>query len=131
MINNETEYYKDINLDFKPHPLTGDITYLGNEKAVSRTLRHITEMSPYDSPFNADLHSHLRKTLFELPSEVTKSVMEEKLKWAFNTIEPRAKIHKISIQLNQDETKYEIQVDYSVKSLIENYSTKFYIERLR
>lgn len=124
-------FYSDINLNFKPHPLTGDITFLSDDNAVKRSLVHIVAMLPYDIPFEAEKHGHIRELLFEIPSDATIVALEQRIRWAIETMEPRAKIDNIDIILSAQENGYHIKVDFHVVSLIEQQSIEFYMERLR
>lgn len=124
-------FYSDINLNFVPHPLTGDVTFLSDADAVKRALVHIGEMVSFDIPFEPDLHGHTRELLFEIPSDTTKSALEKLLRWAINKLEPRAAIDEIVIDLAMEESAYQIEVKFHVISLIEQQSVKFYLERIR
>lgn len=124
-------FYSDINLNFKPHPLTGDITFLADDNAVKRSLVHIAAMLPYDIPFESEKHGHIRELLFENPSDATIVALEQRIRWAIETMEPRARIDNIDITLSAQENGYHIKVDFHVVSLIEQQSIEFYMERLR
>ena len=112
-------FYSDINLNFTPHPMTGDFTFLSNEQAVKRCLMHIGAMSPYDIPFEPDLHGHIRELLFELPTDATASTIEQRVRWAIQKLEPRADIKSVDVSLTSDETGYRIVVTFDVISLVE------------
>ena len=48
--------YSDLNLDFNPHPLSGDVTILTDMNALMRSLRNLVFTGKYDisllsSPF--------------------------------------------------------------------------------
>ena len=124
-------FYSDINLNFTPHPMTGDFTFLSNEQAVKRSLIHIGSMLPYDIPFEPDWHGHIRELLFELPTDATSSAIEQRVKWAIKKLEPRADIKSVDVTLSSDETGYRIVVTFDVISLVETQTLEFYMERIR
>lgn len=124
-------FYSDINLNFTPHPMTGDFTFLSNEQAVKRSLIHIGSMLPYDIPFEPDWHGHVRELLFELPTDATSSAIEQRVKWAIKKLEPRADIKSVDVTLSSDETGYRIVVTFDVISLVETQTLEFYMERIR
>lgn len=124
-------FYSDINLNFTPHPMTGDFTFLSNEQAVKRCLMHIGTMLPYDIPFEPDLHGHIRELLFELPTDATASTIEQRVRWAIQKLEPRADIKSVDVSLTSDETGYRIVVTFDVISLVETQTLEFYMERIR
>ena len=130
-MNMMIQYYSDLNLAFKPHPKTGDVTLLTNEDAVRRSLLHIGMMLPYDIPFKPDAHGHVRELLFEIPSDATRLALASNIKWALTTLEPRADIKEINAVLDSSEAGYNIEVVFSVLSLIGEYKAQFYLQRIR
>ena len=124
-------FYSDINLNFSPHPLTGDFTFLTDEQAVKRSMVHIGKMLPYDIPFEPDLHGHIRELLFELPTDATASVLEQRIQWALQKLEPRADIKSVDVAMSSDEAGYHITVTFEVVSLVELQKLEFYMERIR
>lgn len=127
----QNKYYSDLNLTFKPHPVTGDLTFLTNEDAVKRSLKHIAEMLPYDIPFEKDYHGQIRELLFELPSDDVSITLQSRIKWAFNTLEPRVNIKQIDVKLSQDETGYDITLYFTIISLLDDHKYTFVLERIR
>ena len=124
-------FYSDINLNFIPHPMTGDFTFLSNEQAVKRCLTHIGTMLPYDIPFEPDLHGRTRELLFELSTDATTSTIEQRVRWAIQKLEPRADIKSVDVSLTSDESGYRIIVTFDVISLVETQTLEFYMERIR
>ena len=124
-------YYSDLTLNLKPHPMTGDITFLTDAAAVKRALLHIAQMRPYDIPFEPDLHGHIQALLFESPSPAVAAALESRIKWAFNKLEPRADIKKVDAHISDDETGYRIQITFSVLSLLNEQTIEFFVERIR
>lgn len=130
-MKNKTTYYSDLNLAFEPHPLTGDVTTTTNENAVKRSLMHIGHMISYDIPFEPELHGHIQELLFDIPSDTTRLALASRLKWAINKLEPRANIKEIKVTLDHQENAYFVEVLFTVLSLLQEYSTGFYLERVR
>ena len=57
--------YKDIDLSFKKHPLTGDIATVSDEEAIKSSLRNLLRFGRYDKPFRVGLESPLQTYLFD------------------------------------------------------------------
>ena len=51
--------FKDISLSFQPHPVTGDIPVLKNERAISRSVRNIVETIPGEKFFDPSFGSEV------------------------------------------------------------------------
>ncbi len=127
----QNKYYSDLNLTFKPHPATGDLTFLSNEDAVKRSLKHIAEMLPYDIPFEKDYHGQIRELLFELPTDDVKITLKSRIEWAFHTLEPRVNIKQVDVELSQDESGFDITIYFTIISLLGDHKYNFVLERIR
>ncbi len=51
-INRISRSFKDISLSFKPHPVTGDLPVLKNERAINASIRNIVQTIPGEKFFN-------------------------------------------------------------------------------
>ena len=59
--------YKDLDIFFTPHPVTGDITVKTDTDAVRRSVRNISpNQYKYERPFKPNFGGSLRDMLFEL-----------------------------------------------------------------
>ena len=58
--------YKDLDIFFTPHPVTGDITVKTDTDAVRRSVRNIILTNKYERPFKPNFGGSLRDMLFEL-----------------------------------------------------------------
>ena len=49
--------YSDLNLDFTPHPMNGDVTILTDMNALKRSVRNLVFTNTYDRPFRPELNA--------------------------------------------------------------------------
>lgn len=127
----ENPIYRDLDLTFKPHPLTGDLTPKINVDAVRRALLTAFFMEKYDVPFDNSNTSSLNQFLFEPSGQATVIAMKKAIDWIFRSLEPRAKLIKSEIVESQDGKGYNITVWYNIVSLNVNDSFTFYATRAR
>lgn len=122
--------YSDLDLTFKPHPLTGDLMPKINVEAIRRSLRYAFFIEKYDIPFNKK-NSNLKRLLFEPMGQTTEISIRATIDNIFKSIEPRVKL--ISTEVEEDKTGkgYNITVTYQVKSLMIEDSYRFFAERPR
>ena len=45
-------FYKDLGLDFTPHPVTGDVRPITNETAIRRSLMNLIKTRKGTNPYN-------------------------------------------------------------------------------
>lgn len=127
----ENPIYRDLDLTFKPHPLTGDLSPKVNVEAVRRALLTAFYMEKYDVPFDNSNTSSLNQYLFEPSGQATVLAMNKAVEWIFRSLEPRTKLIKSEITESQDGKGYNISVWYTIVSLNTNDSFTFYATRAR
>lgn len=123
--------YSDIDLNFIPHPLTGDLVTKTNIEAIKQSLRNVVFMEPFDIPFDPDKKSGLREILFDQASQLTESRIRTTLEWLIKTMEKRVELIKIDVLDNPSIQGYDITIWYEIKSLMITDSVKFFAQRVR
>lgn len=124
-----TRIYADLDLDFKAHPLNGDIALKYNEEAVKRSIRHIILTNTYDRPFNPYTGAGIRELLFEPNTMTVKLSLETRIRNLIANKEPRATILEVNVESNDD--RYEIDIIFSILNILEPVQTKIYLKRVR
>lgn len=125
------QYYKDLDLSLSPHPLTGDISEKNNLDAIKRSLRHLMLLEKGDIPFESFIHGYSNDFLFSLPSGINVISLKENVRWLIETFEPRVEIKELDVNLNNNETGFNIRIEYSIKTLKLEDSLDFLIQRVR
>lgn len=106
--------FKDISLSFKPHPVTGDIPVLKNERAINKSVQNIVETIPGEKFFNPNFGSDIRGMLFELVDFGTSAIIEEQILTSINNYEPRVNNVKVSVNPQPDLNNFEVTVSYDI-----------------
>ena len=75
-----TRKYKDIDLDFEMHPVTGDISKKIGDAAIITSMKNLLQTGKYERLFQPDLHSRLREHLFEPIDGITSSAIETEIR---------------------------------------------------
>ena len=57
--------FKDINLSFKPHPITKDLLIIKDANAIKRSVRNLVQTIPTERFFNSAIGSEVRDSLFD------------------------------------------------------------------
>lgn len=118
-ISNVSRYFKDINLSFKRHPVTGDILALKNEDCIKRSIQNIVLTVLGEKPFEPFFGSEISNSLFELATPLTEVSIIEDIKNAIFNFEPRVdgKDVDVKINLSSDTNEIEISVAYNIIGL--------------
>ena len=106
--------FKDINLSFKPHPVTKDITTLRNENAIKRSVRNLVQTIPTERFFNSILGSSVRDSLFGFVDFGTASVIQREIITTIENFEPRVDNLQVNVEPRPDQNEFEVFVIFNI-----------------
>ena len=109
-----TREFKDINLSFKPHPVTKDLTSLRNENAIKRSVRNLVQTIPTERFFNSILGSQVRDSLFGFVDFGTASVIEREIVTTILNFEPRVDNLQVNVNPRPDQNEFEVNVLFDI-----------------
>lgn len=128
----EAAFYSDLDLNFKAHPLTGDLMPKINTEAIKRSLLSAFELDKFDIPFDKTKQSNLKRLLFEPVSQTTEISIRKDIEWIFKSVEPRVNLLKVDVVADQQKQGYNITVWYNIRSLsLDDSLTYFLAQRIR
>lgn len=127
----KTSTYSDLDLSFKPHPLTGDLPPKTDIEAVRRALKTAFFLDKFDIPFEKSKVSSLKRYLFEQDSQITEISIRKNIEWIFKVVEPRANLIKTDVFFDPIGIGYNITVWYNIKSLNLEDNFTFFAQRVR
>ena len=62
--------FKDLDLNFTPHPIKKDVSKHVNERAIINSVKNLVSTNFYERPFRPELGSNIRSLLFEMVDSV-------------------------------------------------------------
>ena len=133
-INNSersAQIYKDINLSFARHPLTGDIAFLTDIEAVKRSVRNLINTNFYERPFHPEIGSDVRSILFEPVSPPVANVLQRNIEDVIKNFEPRAELISVDVVPNIDANAYAANIKFYVVNSPTAVEVNIFLERLR
>ena len=103
--------YSDLNLSFKSHPITGDVTRKTDIEAVIGSIKNIVSTNAYERPFKPNFGADIRSMLFELDTTMFgHGRVAQKIANKIETYEPRVSDVQISLdEVNRNELNMTIQ----------------------
>jgi phage baseplate assembly protein W len=123
--------FKDLDLDFTPHPVTGDITKKTDEEAVKRSIRNLILMSRYDKPFRPDIDSRVYKLLFEPASPLVAMAIRSNIMDMLMAHEPRARLNDVQVVFDESKNSFGVMVSFMMTNSRTTSKVFVSIERLR
>lgn len=88
-------YFSDVSLNFTPHPVSGDLNPVSEEKAVKGALINLLRSPAGERPFNPEYGVNIEKFLFEQADTITEYQINQDIAYAIEKFEPRAKLVSI------------------------------------
>lgn len=98
-----TNQFKDIDLSFNAHPVTGDVSIRTGTRAVMQSLREIVITSQrgweFDRTLGAGIYDKLGENLSPLDTIEIKDSIEEQI----NIHEPRVELEEVRVGMSSSE----------------------------
>ena len=106
--------FKVISLSFQPHPVTGDLPVLKNERAIMRSVRNIVQTIPGEKFFAPDFGSDVYGQLFELSTPNVKTLIELQIQESLENYEPRIDNVEVFANSRPDRNEFDVTVTYDI-----------------
>jgi phage baseplate assembly protein W len=123
--------YSDLDLDFIPHPTTGDVVKKTGDDAIKRSVRNLILTNFYDRPFRHYIGSNALKLLFENPNHITANMLKDTIKETINNFERRITLTGLDVNFDIDNNGYNVTLYYVILNRPEPLVTTLFLERLR
>ena len=121
--------YKDLDLMFTAHPITGDVATKSDSDAVRRAVRNIVMTNYYERPFKPSLGANIRGLLFELDTDRKLNRAKRRLAEAIEDFEPR--VEKVRCVFQSEGNSLDVTVFYNIKNGLSNQELQFTVNRTR
>lgn len=124
--------YKDLNLNFSRHPVTGDVASLSDVEAVKRSVRNLVQTNFYERPFHPEIGSDIRRSLFEPVTPIVAQMLARRVEDLIINFEPRVELISVVCLGDIDRNEYDVQIEfYLLNAPIEKQNISLILERLR
>ena len=123
--------YKDLDLDFTPHPVTGDIVQVKDSNSVKRGIKNILLTENQERLFQPEIGSGLKNLLFEQMSDLTTQILEDEVRAAVEAWEGRAEILEIVVTPEEELNRYRVAVTFRIINTLEEQQLEVFLQRER
>lgn len=123
--------YRDLNLSFIAHPVTGDLAALNDVDAVKRAVRNLVLTDNYEIPFMPDKGCGVRGNLFENITPVTAYKIKTDIQDVIRIYEPRADLLDVTVEAIPDENRIKVTIMFQALNLLEPVSIEVFLEKTR
>jgi phage baseplate assembly protein W len=123
--------YSDLDLDFIPHPTTGDILRKTGQDAIKRSVRNLILTNYYEKPFRPGIGSNAVKLLFENATPFTTTFLKDAIMEVIRNYEPRVGVVEVDVIFDPDNNGYDVKLQYVILNRNEPVVTTIFLERIR
>jgi len=123
--------YKDIDLSFAKHPVTGDIAVKTDVAAIKASMQTLIKMNFYDSPFQPEIGSGVMDLLFNPLNFVTSIGLRRQIELVLENYEPRIEVIEVYTVPLPDEQVYNVTIRFRLKNQPEELRFDMLLEQVR
>lgn len=106
--------FKDIDLSFKTHPVTNDLTIIRNESAIKKSIKNLVQTNLTERFFNLTIGSDVRNRLFDFVDVGTASLIEKQIELVIQNYEPRVDNLNINVDPRVDENSFDVTITFNI-----------------
>ena len=113
-VRDPLKHFVDISLAFSPHPLTGDIPVLRDNRAINASLKNCVMIIVGERPFNNDFGSQVNDLLFDMVDSATASDLEQEIERSIRYNEPRVELKGVYVKALPEQNEFQVEVVYTI-----------------
>ena len=131
MVQDRTKIFKDLDLDFLPHPVTGDVRKKVGDEAIKRSVRNLILTNFYERPFRAYIGSNAQKLLFEPITPMTATFLKNAIIETIRNFEPRVSLLDVNVSVSEDDNGYNVTMRYYINNVPVPVVSTIFLQRIR
>ena len=108
-------FYKDLGLDFTPHPVTGDVRPITNETAIKRSLTNLIRTRKGTRPFNPEYGCNISDYLFGYQPGFSEYEMQKIILDSIKNHESRVSVNQVNVTFEEHDVI--IDVSYVIRNV--------------
>ena len=123
--------FRDLNLDFTAHPVTGDVARVKDTTSVKRGIKNVLMTQNGERLFNPEFGSGIRNLLFEQMTDLTAQRLESEVRSAITSWEDRAELLAIIVTPEEEYNRYRVAVTFRVINELKEQEMEVFLQRER
>jgi phage baseplate assembly protein W len=128
----KTLTFKDLNITFKPHPITGDLIVSKDEAAIKQSIVNLLLTNRGERVFNANLGSSVSSLLFEPLDYGTAGMVSAEIQNTMNAYEPRIRVLAVNTIPDFDQNGFDVELIFEIIGREDiPLNVAFFLERTR
>lgn len=130
-MSRNTRTYKDVDITFAAHPVTGDVVKKTGENAIYQSIANLLQTGRYERLWQPNLYSKLREKLFEPIDSITASAISAEIKTTIGKHEPRVDLTSVNVTPDYDGNGYDVTLSFFIVNRADPLELTLFLERIR
>lgn len=131
MTNRNTRIYSDFDLNFIPHPLTGDLVMKFDDESIKRSIKHLVSLNSGEKPFHPEINGGISELLFEPMGRGTAMGIESRVRYLIGQYEPRAELIDVIAEPDYAKNQYEVIIRFKIVNQLNPIEQRIFLQRVR
>lgn len=123
--------FRDIDLSFIAHPITGDIAKKIGDDAIIQSLYSLLSTGKYERLMQPNIYSNLKQSLFEPLDNITASIIKNEIGSVINKYEPRIDVTELLVIPDFDNNGYSVSISFFIRNQSTSTTIRLFLERIR
>ena len=123
--------FRDLNISFNRHPVTGKVSTLKDEDAVKRALKTLILTNHYERPYKHLVGGNLAGKLFENMDDLTEFQVQKDIEQAISNYEPRVELFDVFVTADDERNGLNVKIVFRLVNQTDPIETNIFLERVR
>ena len=123
--------FRDIDMNFTAHPVTGDIAKKVGDAAIIQSLKNLLSTGKYERLMQPDIYSNLKQHLFQPLDNITASAINNEVRSVINKYEPRVSLTEVNVTPDYDGNGYACSISFFIVNSTDPITVELFLERIR
>lgn len=108
------ELFSDFLTDFKPHPITRELSRVKNEQAIKQSLRNLIMTNYGERLFQSSIGSGIRRALFDFNDFVTAEDLRIHIEQTITNNEKRVQLLDLYIEPREEQNRMLVSITFAI-----------------
>lgn len=126
-----TRIFSDLDLNFTPHPVTGDLVRRFDENAIKQAVKNLVMTKHFERPFHSELGSPVMALLFEPMTPLTSLMVRRAIIDLISNFEPRVELLDVEVIASPEQNSLYVTIIFKIVNTERPITLDLLLERTR
>jgi phage baseplate assembly protein W len=127
----KTRIFSDLDLNFTPHPVTGDISRRFDDNAIKQSVKNLILTRNFERPFHSEIGSPVKSLLFDPMTPMTAHMVRRAIIDLISNFEPRVNLTDVSVIASPENNALYVSIEFKIVNTERPITLELILERTR